>query len=279
MNEATEDVKELASNEFGSSTSVTVGVILITLLVYFVYILRWKPPVKEGCNHRALLLRTSKILKSRSQESEKYTACDSPECVRCQKYEIVRAEAQEKLKQFIELSSESGLDRVTASLDDLKSLPASQLQRPNVLYVPGLRSQPFWSSSDEFLHVTNLFERQWAFIAQEFESVYGHTNAGWNRNSSKTGAWSVFYFYNQGVRMNENCRRCPRTAALVDSLSSFMKLNVFGNALYSVLESGTTISEHCGPCNVRIRCHLGTIILSVYFMMSQMPVERKVPCG
>lgn len=264
MDEETEDVRDRDSHEFGSSSSVTMGVILITLLVYFIYIIRWKKPAAtEGHSDRVLLLRASKTSKSHPQESDQYTACESPECVRCQKYEIVKAEAQEKLKEFIELSSESGLDRVTASLDDLKSLPAAELQHPNVLYVPGLRSQPFWSSSDDFLHVTNLFERQWGFIAEEFESVYGRTNTGWYRNSTKTGAWSVFHFYNQGERMSKNCKKCPRTAALIDSLSSFMKLNIFGNALFSVLESGTTISEHCGPCNTRIRCHLGTIILSV----------------
>lgn len=263
MYEETEGV-----SEFGSSTLVTVGVMLITLLIYFVYILRWKPAVKEGCNDRVLLLRATKISKSRLKKSEQYTACESPECVRCQRYEIVKAEAQGKLRQFIELSSESGLDRVTASLDDLKSLPASELQKPNVLYVPGLRSRPFWDSSKEFLHVTNLFERQWGFIAQEFESVYGHTNVQWHQNSTKAGAWTVFYFYNQGERMNKNCEKCPRTAALIDSLSSFMKFNIFGNALFSVLEPGTAVSEHCGPCNIRIRCHLGMIILSVISQIS-----------
>lgn len=258
MNE--EDVGEI-----GSSTIVTVGVILLMILIYFVYILRWKPAVKEGCNDRVLLLRASKNANSRSKESEQCTACESSECVRCHKYEIVKAEAQEKLRQFIELSSASGLDRVAASLDDLKSLPAAELQKPNVLYVPGLRTRPFWSSSDEFLHVTNLFERQWGFIAQEFESVYGQTNVEWHRNSTKAGAWSVFYFYNQGERVNKNCKKCPRTADLIDSLSSFMKLNIFGNAMFSVLEPGTTVSEHCGPCNTRIRCHLGKIILRVIF--------------
>ena len=36
-----------------------------------------------------------------------------------------------------------------------------------------------------------------------------------------------------------------------------MKGVVFGNALISVLEPRSSIAPHCGPTNLRVRCHIG----------------------
>uniref|UniRef100_A0A8C9P2C4 Aspartyl/asparaginy/proline hydroxylase domain-containing protein n=1 Tax=Spermophilus dauricus TaxID=99837 RepID=A0A8C9P2C4_SPEDA len=50
---------------------------------------------------------------------------------------------------------------------------------------------------------------------------------------------------------------CPRTYRLLGSLRTCIGNNVFGNACISVLSPGTVITEHYGPTNIRIRCHLG----------------------
>ena len=64
--------------------------------------------------------------------------------------------------------------------------------------------------------------------------------------------------YKQGCRVSENGRSCPKTLDLVENcLENVMKECVFGNVFFSVVEGGTCITEHCGPANVRVRCHLG----------------------
>lgn len=247
---------ETGTTDQGSNVPATVALIVLTLMMYVFYLFRTKNTIKDDSGSRFLLRRSARSAAS-VQGRDPYTSCPSPDCVRCQKYEIVKAEAREKLSRFGELCGSVGLDRISASLDDLKSLPTDPLQHPNVLYVPGLRCRPFWDSS-EFPHETKLLERQWSYINGEFDAVCGD-DVGWFRNNTASGVWSVFYLYNQGNRISRNCQRCPRTAALVDSLASFMKANVFGNAFFSVLHAATVVVEHCGPCNTRIRCHLGGI--------------------
>ncbi len=57
--------------------------------------------------------------------------------------------------------------------------------------------------------------------------------------------------------MAPNARRCPRAWRVLGQLRTFIANNVFGNACFSVLSPGAMITEHYGPTNVRLRCHLG----------------------
>src|SRR5262249_8951285 len=49
--------------------------------------------------------------------------------------------------------------------------------------------------------------------------------------------------------------RCPRTAAVIDSLD-----RGFGEALFSELKPGANIGRHCGPSNVWFTVHLPIIV-------------------
>lgn len=107
-----------------------------------------------------------------------------------------------------------------------------------------------------------LLERNFQTILCEFESLYrAFSNCslpqGWKMHSTPSGEWVTFYLVNQGVCVPRNCRRCPRTYRLLGSLRTCIGNNVFGNACLSVLSPGTVITEHYGPTNIRLRCHLG----------------------
>ena len=59
------------------------------------------------------------------------------------------------------------------------------------------------------------------------------------------------------VQVTSNKSVAPKTFLLLDNLDTFMKGTIFGNAFFSVLEPHSSIPSHCGPTNLRVRCHLG----------------------
>jgi aspartyl/asparaginyl beta-hydroxylase (cupin superfamily) len=62
--------------------------------------------------------------------------------------------------------------------------------------------------------------------------------------------WKVFGFYAYGARADGNCRRCPRTAEIVESIPGMT------TAMFSVLLPQKHIPPHRGPWNGVLRCHL-----------------------
>lgn len=193
-----------------------------------------------------------------------FTACDSPECVRCSKYEQIRLLAFDKLCEFSNANrSSTGLElkRLFLAVDQQDSSPSSHpKQQPNVLFVRGLKAEPWWNP-ESFKTEVNILERNAEAIEEEYEliqnALHKGDTAGWARNNTSSGQWNVFYFYNQGVKNERNCRRCPKTSYVLDGLQGLMRNTLFFNASFSVLRADTLIDEHYGPTNTRIRCHLG----------------------
>lgn len=132
-------------------------------------------------------------------------------------------------------------------------------QQPNILFVEGLSAKPFWTE-EEFVSDITILESETEDIISEFENVYENVwPEGWLVNTTPAGEWAVFHLLNQGIYNKKNCQKCPKTCAILKKLVGAMSQskNLFGNASFSVVQSGTDISPHYGPSNVRIRCHLG----------------------
>ena len=70
-------------------------------------------------------------------------------------------------------------------------------------------------------------------------------------------AWNAFFFYRHGVRDDDNCRRCPRTAAVIDALPLIRLQGLTPEICFSVLTPGTHILPHRGDSNLRSVVHLG----------------------
>jgi beta-hydroxylase len=66
--------------------------------------------------------------------------------------------------------------------------------------------------------------------------------------------WKSFFLYGFGRRSEGNCRRCPRTAELVERVPG-MK-----TAFFSILGPGVHLPPHRGPWKGFIRYHLGLIV-------------------
>ena len=193
--------------------------------------------------------------------------CSSPTCVRCETmdYSLIRA----KLKQFMKLTqSQQALTSLYQVVDDAannsgetgKDLSSSKMQCPTSLYLPYIITQPWYTATPTadwlLMQDIRVLQDNYSQIKIEYEQVR-KSQRGWRQNKEDQGSWSLFYFYNQGKKIIENCNACPFTTSLIDcQLSHFMRGNVFGNACFSTITPSTRIRPHFGPCNYRIRCHL-----------------------
>jgi|ERR1051325_10522752 beta-hydroxylase len=68
--------------------------------------------------------------------------------------------------------------------------------------------------------------------------------------------WRTFFFYAYGHRVDENCRRCPQTTELLESIPGMT------TAMFSILTPGTRLTPHRGPFKGVLRYHLGLLIPS-----------------
>lgn len=202
------------------------------------------------------------------EELNGFAYCQSPECFRCSRPgEGLNQRLYHSLQDYAKRYTWAGMGRVHKGVRDqgrylLCNRPS--IQKPEVFFLPDLPSAPFFSREAQ-KHDVELLERSFPALLAEFESVYrlppSRTGSslppGWKANSTPRGQWWTFYLVNQGTPMALNARRCPRAWRVLGQLRTFIANNVFGNACFSVLSPGATISEHYGPTNVRLRCHLG----------------------
>ena len=73
-------------------------------------------------------------------------------------------------------------------------------------------------------------------------------------NITQDDRWKTYFLYGYGYRMDSNCRQCPETARLVESIPGMF------TAFFSVLAPGKRIPLHRGPYKGLLRCHLGLIV-------------------
>lgn len=129
------------------------------------------------------------------------------------------------------------------------------LQRPKQ-YFPGLNGKP-WHEPVDF-QWTKVLEQAHNAITKEYLAV--HAQGQFRRQHQgldDAGEWNVYYLYYLGKKVEEHCRYCPETTAVIES---FPELAGTGLVYFSVLSGGTHIAAHCGPLNTRLRCHLGLVV-------------------
>jgi len=74
--------------------------------------------------------------------------------------------------------------------------------------------------------------------------------------------WSSIYLYHRGILQSNLCRKhFPQTLHILETQSHRMAGKCgFGSVYFSKLGRNTKVKEHCGPTNVRWRCHLPLIV-------------------
>lgn len=199
-------------------------------------------------------------------EQNGFAFCQSPECFRCTSAgESLNQRLYHSLQEYAKRYTWSGMGRVHKGVRDQGRYLNSRrsIQRPEVFFLPDLPSAPFFSREVQ-RHDVELLEQSFPTLLAEFESIYQPAGPGgaalppgWKANATPRGQWWTYYLVNQGIPLVPNVRRCPRAWRVLGQLRTFISNNVFGNACFSVLTPGGLISEHYGPTNIRLRCHLG----------------------
>jgi aspartyl/asparaginyl beta-hydroxylase (cupin superfamily)/Flp pilus assembly protein TadD len=72
--------------------------------------------------------------------------------------------------------------------------------------------------------------------------------------------WSAWFFWENGVRNDENCARCPRTAAAIEASPILDIPGKAPTAMFSILQPHTRIPPHTGTSNTRTTVHLPLIV-------------------
>lgn len=72
--------------------------------------------------------------------------------------------------------------------------------------------------------------------------------------------WTSRWLWLDGVRQDEVCARCPRTAALLESLPMAEQPGFAPTAVFSALQPHTHIPPHTGSTNARLLVHLPLIL-------------------
>ena len=109
-----------------------------------------------------------------------------------------------------------------------------------------------------------VLEANWKTIRDELNGVLQHPEdiptfhemSPDQARISRGDNWRTYAFYVFGARIDENCRPCPRTAKLLDTMPNLR------NAWFSILAPGYHIPPHRGPTKALVRCHLGLLIPS-----------------
>ncbi|XP_064215545.1 aspartyl/asparaginyl beta-hydroxylase isoform X3 [Tribolium castaneum] len=158
------------------------------------------------------------------------------------------------------------LSRVGRTLDAMKvyeegvrnKLFLSKYQR-SLYNVARLKGQPWWKKEETpYAALFQALEANWRQIRAEGVSVLskdGHFQAE-SENLKDTGDWKQFELFARGHRNANNCRKCPLTCKIIESVPDAKGCRR-GQTKFSVMHPGTHVWPHCGPTNCRLRVHLG----------------------
>jgi hypothetical protein len=135
---------------------------------------------------------------------------------------------------------------------------AAPRPQPTLFSLPGLRQQPLWPR-DAFPKLRR-FEEEWLAVRAEYdELVSGGAKSDYapGAHSLHEGDWRWYSYVARGKKQPWFQQRCPRTAALLDSLGDDLMCHTpIDFAFFSHMKPGTVIKPHFAMHNLRIRVHL-----------------------
>lgn len=164
------------------------------------------------------------------------------------------------------------LDRFDESLNILAGVQKRYAHDPILLYYPKLPALTFYDRA-HFPWLEKL-EAATDMIRSELEVVL---REDWNKfrpyiqlppeapvnqwvQLNHSELWSTLFLWQDGVRQDDNCARCPKTAALLDELPLAHQTGFSPTVVFSVLAPNTRIPPHTGSTNTRLLTHLPLIL-------------------
>lgn len=143
-------------------------------------------------------------------------------------------------------------------------------QHPTFLYLPGLPTSAYFDRS--LFPWMEALEAETANIQAELSRLLPHSRGSERvftseelekenlRGTHGAPSWTGYYFYRHGVRREDNCAECPRTAQALDSLPLSRVRDHGPEVLFSVFAPGTHLLPHRGVTNTRLVGHLPLMV-------------------
>ncbi|MDO9075878.1 MAG: aspartyl/asparaginyl beta-hydroxylase domain-containing protein [Brevundimonas sp.] len=164
------------------------------------------------------------------------------------------------------------LDRFDEGLEIYAGLKTAPKQEPLLLDYPRLPPIPFYDRA--MFPWLETLEAATPVIKAELEALLAGgmedfapyiaypkgapVNQWGELNHSRK--WSSLWLWKDGARQDAVCERCPRTAALLESLPMCRQDGFAPTAVFSALQPRTHIPAHTGSSNVRLLTHLPLIL-------------------
>lgn len=130
---------------------------------------------------------------------------------------------------------------------------SNEPDRRTARHYPGLASRP-WHDPRRF-EIVDRLEANYPAIRREISQVERPAFQPENESIPRSGSWDVLMLFEHGRKNEEACQQCPFTTALI--MDNPAPVTPEGLIYFSRMAPGTHVAAHCGPTNIRLRCHLG----------------------
>lgn len=183
-------------------------------------------------------------------------------------------EFADRIEQVVQQTlDDAGSDaiRLHHAVDMLKGNREIYPQQPSVFYVPYLAQRQFfereefaWAETIEA--ATAAIREELVRLLEEDAPFRPYIEAEKNRPHRDLfgllddPSWSAFYLWKDGVLVEENAERCPKTVAALEKIPLSHIGQRTPSVLFSMLRPGAHIPAHHGMLNCRLICHLPLIV-------------------
>lgn len=132
---------------------------------------------------------------------------------------------------------------------------------PSLFFFPGIRTIPIWNKNE--LPAVKTLEQNYSIIKEEYETALKtHKLSNDYRmidqeQSLHQGNWEWFSYISKGAIQQNFKEVFPKTFNILENIEERMTDLPFAYTFFSRLNPNSSISPHYGPCNLRLRIHLG----------------------
>jgi len=186
--------------------------------------------------------------------------------------EALSAHLRQSVQTLRQRHAKESLERFDESLEIFSGKAHPWPQQPLLLHYPRLPAIPFHPRTDfpwlgELEAATPVVQEELkgalADDADAFAPYIAYppgapVNQWGQLNHSRL--WSSYFLWKDGERQDRACARCPRTAALLESLPLARQSGFAPTAMFSALEAHTRIPAHTGSANTRLIVHLPLVL-------------------
>jgi tetratricopeptide (TPR) repeat protein len=179
---------------------------------------------------------------------------------------------QESLGQLSARHEGANLERFEECKEIALGRAKPHVHQPTLLLVPRLPAIPFYDNADfpwlkTLEAATDAIRDELVALIREdaggFAPYVDHPDGSplnqW-APLNRSMRWNALFLWKDGARVEEQCARCPKTAALLGASGMADIPGYAPTAFFSVLQPHTEIPPHTGVTNARLIVHLPLIV-------------------